>query len=253
MVMSGPPEGPAAVWDSLDAGLEAALGPLRRSELPRTVLFSGGVDSSLLAWELRTHRALHLLTVGTRGSPDLEAGASAASVLGLPVRSAEITPDVVARLVGALERPLAGLDPVGREVLIALAVGIDASSTRLVVAGQGVDELFLGYAHFRGLGPERAAERAREDLDRLLLRDWPRTVEIAELLGHEIVAPYLAPPFRDVAEGIPIERRIPAPEPKSLFRAWARHRGLPERIAMRPKRALQYGSGIGRLVRRRRA
>jgi len=67
------------------------------------------------------------------------------------------------------------------------------------------------------------------------------------------VAPFLDPVFVAAATAVPIESRLPTPGAKSLWRAWARSRGLPAAIAERPKRALQYGTGVERWLRRRAA
>ncbi|MGI0156221.1 MAG: asparagine synthase-related protein, partial [Thermoplasmata archaeon] len=69
-------------------------------------------------------------------------------------------------------------------------------------------------------------------------------------LGRSIFAPYLDPKFVAVARSIRIELRQPGARPKGFFRDWAETQGVPAAIAQRPKRALQYGSGIDRLLAR---
>ncbi len=135
-------------------------------------------------------------------------------------------------------------------MLVAFALAVERSPPGPVLCGQGADELFLGYAHFRGLDVVAAAERSEADLKQLLERDWPVSQRIAERLGRSVVAPYLHPEFVRAARAIPIELRRPDPTPKGFFRQWALRRGLPPAIATRPKRALQFGSGIDRLLPR---
>ena len=234
---------------ALDAAIALSLRDLRDSREPPTLLFSGGVDSSLLAWELRRCRGLRLFTVGTASSSDLEAARSGASTLGLPWSSTVVGRSDVDDVVSRVEDLLGDLDPVARVVQTALGIALARSPEGPVVAGQGVDELFLGYAHFRGLEPRAAHDRAEADLRRLLERDWPTTERMAERLGRRVSAPYLDPEFLAAARAIPIELRLPAPVPKAFFRRWASHRGLPPTLVDRPKKALQYGSGIARVVR----
>jgi asparagine synthase (glutamine-hydrolysing) len=237
---------------ALDPAIDRALSEVRASEGPLTVLFSGGVDSSLLAWELRDQHDLQLLTIGLGGSPDLGAASSAAVVLRLPWHPVVIDPKEVDPLTARVGDLLAKTDRVTRTVLLALALAFDHTPPAPVVLGQGIDELFLGYAHFRGLRRETAAARADLDLARLLDRDWPLTRQIARELSRVVAAPYLDAGFVAAARSVPIDLRLPQSVPKAFFRAWAAHRGLPSALTHRPKRALQYGSGIDRLVRRRR-
>lgn len=232
----------------LDRGLEVALGRWRESTEPVTVLASGGVDSGLLAWELRTRPNVTRLTVGVEGSPDLrEAEESSRHIPGAWLRVV-LTVEEIRATGERVGVPPGGLSRVERGVLTALAVAIEHAPSRTVLCGQGADELFLGYAHFRGLGLREAASRSEADLSRLRERDWPLARDLARSLGHELFAPYLDPEFVRAALSYPIEQRLPGDEPKRLFRRWAVHRGLPAAVAGRPKRALQYGSGVDRAV-----
>ncbi len=231
---------------ALGEALDAALARWSSSARACTLLFSGGIDSTLLAWELRGAPAVQAITVGLAGSRDLAAAEPAARRLGLrwvghAAHEAELT-----TLRARLDQELEGAAPSLRGVFLGLAAAIDAAPTRELLLGQGADELFLGYAHFRGLDGPRAAERAATDLQRLLEDDWPRTVRIAQQLGHEVFAPYLAPAFVAAASSIPIALRLPVPEPKRWLRQWAIRRGLPPDLAARPKMALQYGTGVAR-------
>ncbi len=232
----------------LDRGLEIALGRWRDSTEPVTVLASGGVDSGLLAWELRTRPNVTCLTVGVDGSPDLrEAEESSRLIPGGWLRVA-VTVEEVRATGDRVGVRYGGLSRVERSVLTALAVAMAHAPSRTVLCGQGADELFLGYAHFRGLGLREAASRSEADLTRLRERDWPLAQDLARSLGRELFAPYLDPEFVREAQSYPIEQRLPGDEPKRLFRRWAIHRGLPAGVAARPKRALQYGSGVDRAV-----
>lgn len=246
---TGPPL-ESEYYPALDAALDTAIRPWLESAGSLNLLFSGGVDSGLLAWELRARRGITLSTVGTRGSPDLRSGEESAKLLSTPWTPAEVTREEVNRIVGRISEDLTGLAATPRSVLVAFAVALDHAAATSVLCGQGVDELFLGYAHFRGLEPEAASTRATSDLRQVLERDWPRAQRIAERLGRSTFAPYLTTGFVRAALAIPIELRLPQPTVKGFFRRWAVHRGLPEAIAFRPKRALQFGSGIDRLIDR---
>jgi asparagine synthase (glutamine-hydrolysing) len=234
----------------LDDAWSAALDPLLSVAGPTVVLFSGGVDSGLLAWELRRKPDLTLFTVGVRGSPDLATAEEAARVLGLPWLGAEVSMEDVLAVNARASTELLGLGPTARSVQTAVAVAVARAPAGTLLCGQGVDELFLGYAHFRSLDVDAAGRRADSDLQLLLDHEWPRSVRIARQFERALVAPFLDPGFVAAAQALPIELRRPEPVPKSWFRQWAIHRGLAAAVANRPKRALQFGSGIDRLLRR---
>ena len=233
----------------LDAAWEEALRPVRSRAGPVGILFSAGVDSSLLAWELRRRSHLSLWTMGREGSPDLTAGRRGAELLGLPWTGILVGPDQVRSALHRFSTELQGLPNVTTGVLLSLALAIDGASPPLLVCGQGVDEMFLGYAHYRHLSGPEAELRSRNDLETLRARDWPRTQAIANRTGKEIAAPYMAPSFERAARAVPVELRLPGEAPKRFFREWAGHRGLPMELSRRPKKALQYGSGVAALVR----
>lgn len=240
-----------AAWRQLDRALEEALRPLRETRVPRVVLFSGGVDSGLLAWELRGADGLSLFTVGVAGADDLASARATFPELGVPWLGLELDDPDLAKVVDEVGPELDGVPGPRRGIFAALAVAAATAPPGLLVCGQGADELFLGYAHYRGLSAREAMARSTADLARLQEEDWPRTLRLAARWGRELVAPYLAPAFVRAASEVPVSERLPGILTKPYFRRWARHRGLPELLAERPKRAVQYGSGVDRWLRRR--
>ncbi len=233
---------------AVDAALARPPGPP-----PWVVLFSGGVDSGLLAWELRNRVGTRLATFGLPGSPDLSAARRAAERIDLPWSPSTASPEEVRRRARDLLRWVGPLTPTERSIETAFALAVERAPRGTLVCGQGADELFFGYAHFRRLGAEEAARRAEADLAYSEAVAWPREREIGRRLGRTVWAPYLDAGFVRAACRIPVGDRSGNEPPKALFRAWAARRGLPEEIAQRPKKALQFGSGVDRLLRRGRA
>lgn len=240
---------PSIRFGALDRAWEEALAPWRGTSRPFSLLFSGGVDSSLIAWELRGSPGLELVTVGTRGSRDLASAESAARILGLRWSGSIVETEQIRSARERTHPMTEGSGRVSRSVLVALALAVDRAGTPEVLCGQGADELFLGYAHFRGIPSPEVERRARADWERLLSDDWPRSQAIARSAGRTLFAPYLHPGFSTAALAFPIEERLPEVTAKPLFRAWAGHRELPTELVDRPKKALQYGSGIDRALR----
>ncbi|MGI0151967.1 MAG: asparagine synthase C-terminal domain-containing protein, partial [Thermoplasmata archaeon] len=158
---------------------------------------------------------------------------------------------------GGARRAAGSPSPVHRQgsapapVQLALDLAFERLHGRTVVLGQGADELFGGYARFDGIGPEPARELSARDLSRLLDRDWPETVERARGRSISLQAPYLDPGVRSAVASVPAEELFGGTERKGFLRRIARAQGLPESMAGAPKKALQYGSGVSRELRRR--
>jgi asparagine synthetase B (glutamine-hydrolysing) len=133
-------------------------------------------------------------------------------------------------------------------VNLALAIGLAHANGPRVVVGQGADELFYGYAHFRGLPSVAARERARIDWEMLVAHEWPRAERMARSIGLELRSPFLDSRVVELAR----ESDPPAADepPKIALRRTAALLGLPALLVDAPKRALQYGSGVHRLARR---
>jgi asparagine synthase (glutamine-hydrolysing) len=228
--------------------LRQAVGRLVSPGVPTSLLYSGGLDSSAVARAFPTGTVPQLVVVGARGSPDLEAARTGATLLGLPLHVHTVERADVA---GALDRWAGELEVVrepARSVLIACAIAIAAAPTRLVLCGQGADELFYGYAHFEGLSPEAAQARSAADLRRLHEVDWPWIQRWAHELGHEVASPYLDLDLLAWARSLAPELHRHVVVRKPLLRQAALELGVPTDLAQRPKRALQYGSGVRRLV-----
>jgi asparagine synthase (glutamine-hydrolysing) len=136
-----------------------------------------------------------------------------------------------------------------RSVLVALALAFEVPSTGPLLLGQGADELFAGYAHFRGLSEPEAENRRASDWRKLVDEDWPATLDLAKSAGVRLGAPFLDPEVSGAAFAQRLSVVGESELTKPLLREWAKHRGIPESIAKRPKRAIQYGSGVSALVR----
>lgn len=234
----------AAIRSAVDRSVPA------RGEV--AVLYSGGLDSSILAWLLRSRPATRLLTIGLPGAPDLAAGRTGAELIGLPWSGREL--DLAAAPASLRLRAAVEPAPPPRLAAVQLAFELALAEARepLVVTGQGADELFWGYAHFRGLAPAQGRRRAAEDLGRLLEIDWPETQRIAAAAGRQLVAPFLDLELRRLVARVEDERFAWTSESKPLLRRIAEHLGLPPELARRPKKAMQYGTGLEAWMRRAR-
>jgi asparagine synthase (glutamine-hydrolysing) len=226
-------------------GLEEALRTSVRLRADEgAVALSGGVDSALIA----RLAGLPCVTVGVEGSRDLERGRAAAGALGLSWEGVPITPDEVK---AALPRVIAAI-PEATPMDTAIATGFffvarwaGERGHRRILVGQGADELFAGYARYR-TAPDIPAMLARDfaSLRRQALRDQA----VARLHGASLSLPFLDLRVVRAARALPPEKLLSGGTGKIPLRELAALL-LPPEIASRPKRAMQYGSGIAGVIR----
>lgn len=215
------------------------------------VAFSGGIDSTLLAFLCRERGEVTALTVGMPGSPDLEAAAAAAGRCGLELRTAHVT-DLDGRLDAALEAMGGKLSWAENAVafgrLFELASDLDLGT---VAAANGIDELFCGYDAYRreySSGPGHLESMIETKLESEL-EMFGKIGELARGAGVRLVQPFLSPGFAECARAVPLGQKVRGASDalrKHAVREAAGLCGVPQDICGRPKKALQYGSGIHR-------
>ena len=230
--------------------LERAVVRRVRGSAGVTVAYSGGLDSSLVAFLAARHTPTDLVVVGTRTSHDLAAAQSGARRLGLPLTVRVVTEGEVRSAAETWRTELEDAEPLARSVAVATGLAVEGAAERTVGLGQGADEFFFGYAHFLGVPWEEADRRARVDQEKLIEKEWPRALRIAAARGRAIFTPFLDAGVVEAARAIPVEAHLKDGVRKAILRAAAHRIGLPAELCDRPKKAFQYGSGIDALLRR---
>jgi asparagine synthase (glutamine-hydrolysing) len=140
---------------------------------------SGGIDSSILASELwRAGRPVRLLTAAyvERGYSETEHARRVADEVGLPLEVVPVDPTLsvaeLMNLTSLMDQPLALHNHVA---LAQLARVVSAGGTRVVLSGEGADELFSGYGRISRLPFERLKQRYQTVLRWCLSRSrWVR-------------------------------------------------------------------------------
>ncbi|AGB37437.1 asparagine synthase C-terminal domain-containing protein [Natronococcus occultus] len=231
----------------LDRAIRTATERVRRADRDLAVAFSGGVDSALLAEALDAP----IYAVGFPDSHDLAAARTAADAMGRELRVLELEPADLERAVPEVARAIGRTNAMDVQIALPLYLvgervatdGFDA-----LAVGQGADELFGGYEKVVRLDHRVEAETTRgavREQIRSLPEQLPRDVRAIEATGLESVAPLLHDDVVDAALRLPDELLADEDVRKRGFRRVAAD-SLPEEVATRDKKAVQYGSLVAR-------
>lgn len=216
------PSSPATCADELRRRLTASI--IRHLPQGRCGIFlSGGLDSGILATVAREHVPLVAYSVGTEDSRDLPHARRVAEQLGIPHRVRILTADdMLARLPDVI-RHLEGYDRY--QVLCALPFWFAAEMAhedglKVVLCGEGSDEIFAGYDHFLEFGRHDLEKSVRSSLRRLHASELQRVDRMTMAWSVEARVPFLT---RDVVEyglAVPVDLKVPETGPGAGIEKW---------------------------------
>jgi asparagine synthase (glutamine-hydrolysing) len=245
-------EAVAAVRSAIDRSLSAV------DTAGLAVAFSGGVDSALLAARLNAPA----YAVGFPDSHDREAAQSAAARLDLDLRTVELDHERLADAVPRVARATGRTNAMDVGIalpLFVLAERASADGVKRLALGQGADELFGGYAKVAGARTDPRVEAetvrgARRELLGTLPDQLERDVLGLRAAGVEPVTPLLHDRVIRAALALPGELLVTDRGDRKWALRLAARDALPDRLAFREKKAVQYGSlaarELDRLARR---
>ena len=217
-----------------------------RSSKKVGVLFSGGLDSSLIALLASEFGEVVLYTAGAEGSPDLGWARKVAEALGLPLKEHVFDRDEVEKHLLSVMRAIEEPNPMNLSIGLPLYFATKTAAgdgVRILLSGGGADELFGGYHKYL-----ENPSLMESDLLEMGEKNLARDDKIAMLNGVEGRFPYLALPVVSAALNTPLELKIRGGTRKWVLRRLAIELGLPEEVAMREKKAAQYGSGAQKIL-----
>ena len=249
--------------DDLHDSLAAAVRRQLMSDVPYGVLLSGGLDSSVTSALAKLYAAkrieadddqaawwpqLHSFAVGLEGSPDLAAAAKVAKHIDTVHHEVKFTIqeglDAIRDVVYHLETyditTIRASTP-----MYLLARAIKALGIKMVLSGEGADELFGGYLYFhKAPTPKDFHEETVRKLDKLHQYDCLRANKSLAAWGIEGRVPFLDKEFMDVAMRInPSDKMITSDRMEKWVIRKAFEKYLPESVAWRQKE--QFSDGVG--------
>ncbi len=249
--------------DELRDALEKAVHRQLMSDVPYGVLLSGGLDSSVVAaitkkfarnriesgdQEEAWYPQLHSFAVGLEGSPDLKAAKKAADHIGTIHHEVHFTIqeglDAIRDVIYFLETydvtTVRASTPMYLMARVIKSMGI-----KMVLSGEGSDELFGGYLYFhKAPNAQEFHEENVRKLSKLYLYDNLRANKSMAAWGIEARVPFLDKEFIDVAMQLnPDDKMIKNGRMEKWVVRKAFEDYLPEEIAWRQKE--QFSDGVG--------
>ena len=227
------------------------------------VIFSGGVDSSYLAFLLKEISnniplKITLYAVGAEGSKDLEAAIYASKSLNLDLEICEVTEEMIRNALPEVVKAI------GDDNLMKVGVGLTTyfatkmvarDGLKVAISGQGADELFGGYKRYlKSFVDGTLNYELREDISNMYHVNLERDDACSMLNGVELRLPFLDKNLVELVLNIPDNKKIVSMHDdmrKSFLRKLAFEDGLDYEIAYRPKKAAQYGTGIDKILRKK--
>lgn len=256
-IPAGPPvqQTPERIMARLRDTIEAAVVKRLRSDVPLGAFLSGGLDSSIIAALARRHvDELLTFAVGLEGSPDLLAARRVADHLGTRHHEIEIDVEDVRR---ALPDVLFHLESFDRD-LVRSAVPcyfvsqVAAQHVKVVLTGEGADELFAGYTYYRDYTDPRALHRElRRSISAMHNINLQRVDRMTMAHGLEARVPFLDRSVIALAMEIDPLLKLP-PNIRGANEKWILRKAfedlLPPDIVWRDKAQFDQGSGVADLL-----
>jgi asparagine synthase (glutamine-hydrolysing) len=257
-------DNPANIED-LTKALEAAVHRQLMSDVPYGVLLSGGLDSTItsaLAKKFSGKRIedndqkdawwpqLHSFAIGLEGSPDLAAARKAADSIGTIHHEIHYT---IQEGLDAIRDVIYHIETYDVTTIRAstpmylLARFIKSMGIKMVLSGEGADEIFGGYLYFhKAPNAEEFHKESVRKVGRLNLYDCLRANKTLAAWGVEGRVPFLDKEFMDVAMRFNPEEKMAK---NGRMEKWPLRKAfenqIPESIAWRQKEQFSDGVGYG--------
>jgi asparagine synthase (glutamine-hydrolysing) len=217
----------------------------KRYYKPCAIAFSGGLDSSLIAALCKDAK---LYSVGMAGSHDIDQTNKAAQLLGLVdnLHLHELTMDELETAIPDVVRAIESTDAMKVSIALPLyfaSKDAHCDGIRVMLSGQGADELFAGYKRYESMTLFELGSALKKDLENIAENNLERDDAVTMANSVELRVPYLDRKVVELALGIVPGLKIHKGIRKYILRLAAK-KILPYELVWKEKKAAQYSSGI---------
>jgi asparagine synthase (glutamine-hydrolysing) len=228
---------------------------IKRRVADRNVIlgFGGGLDSSVIA-KLAANNDMLAVTVCLKGSLDHKLGRDSADMLGVKHETLLIDEKTVKNCIKHLQKVTQFKNAMHASIaciIYILAKCASENNYDAIMLGQLADELFGGYARY----VKYLRHSARKVKDAMFndvknaYRDNFERDELASSFYTRLLLPYTALDFVKYAVTIPLHMKLDrSGARKIILRKVAENLGLPATLLYREKKAMQFSSGIYKIV-----
>jgi len=225
------------------------------------VAFSGGLDSTVIAFLAKKFGVeVHLVSVSLKNQPEIEHAKKAAEALNLPLHIHLYSEKAVEKVLPKVLWLIEDANPVKTSIGIPVFWTAEKTSKmgfRVMLAGQGADELFGGYKRYLNdyvqYGEEFVQKTIFNDVVGMYENNFERDSKICNFHNVELRLPFAAYQLAKFAAKLPLQLKIESPNNmlrKTVLRKMAEDIGLPRFIVKKPKRAIQYATGVNKIIKK---
>lgn len=219
------------------------------------IIFSGGIDSVIIAWLAKKMvREVICYTGGIKGSSDIIFARQIAKKLKLKLRVNELTNDEVEQMIPDIIHTIEDTNAGQVEVAVPVYAAVKLAhedGINVMFSGQGADELFGGYSWYTKVVEKKGYQKLREHMTEDLLLLYKETLEREDKItmshGIEMREPFLDMEIIRLSMQIDPRLNVRGDDDafgKHVHRQTAQKLGIPRNIAYRIKEAAQHGSGM---------
>ena len=227
--------------------VRALIGKVVKKNLVEGLLFSGGLDTSVIAVEASKHRKITAITICFKQgeAKDLTYAKKLTDFLKLNHIIHFFDVKELFESLNDVISILKTFDPMEVRNSVPVYIGLKLAKEKNldgVMTGDGLDELFLGYPWLFNL--------TEDELKKRLLRMWKEmrfsSIPLGEVLKINVKTPFLDPEFAEFAKKVDIKHKLNIKDGKK-YGKWLIRRAyegiIPEEILWREKIPLEIGTG----------
>lgn len=219
----------------------------KRTDKKFGILFSGGVDSSLISLICKKlNKKFTCYSVGMETADDIEWAKKVAKKLNLDLKYRIYSLEDVERVLKKTIKILKRRDIISAAVGSVVVAAMELSKEKVLFSGLGSEEIFAGYQ--RHAEAKDVNKECWNGLKNMWQRDFLRDYGIASYFKKEVMTPFLDKDVIKAAMQIEPKYKINKDNKKIIIREIAEDLGLSKEFAWRKKKAAQYGSNFDKAI-----